>query len=556
MTIFTKLTIGGTEYEDYHRVKIKRTQDEANACSTFSADLDSPYGRHKSDFTIGEEIIFYAENSANPTTKIFVGILEKINFKGEGTSQKVYLEGRDYSARLMDMTIKPIVYTNTEVSEIVKNIISVNSIPDITVNNVLTTSTTLKRISFAQTPAFDGITQLANLASQEGYIFYVDTDKDLHFEPRTTSDSGVTLNNQNQNLLSTDYDKSRQGMANIVYVYGDRYLAEAPNEKFTLGSPWGLGSSVVTLQHKPHNTKVSYLGSVLRGSVEGMVVYPTSGTDYGVSFDDKQIIFYSGGDFPYFPASGGSVVIAYDRDLPIIKQGQNDASIRLYGPKELKIQDNTIKDPATATAILKQKLTDSDPLNRIECQVKGWYVLNPGQTISIELSDFGLVENLNIVEISYSFDKNSIQKEDVINLVIGNKFIDITDKIKEYKAAIDRLNSQNLQDSDTISRLISTTGSIALVGSTWKIYGQSIAGDGLVWGNGAFGIWNSFNWKNPGATSLVYDSATQGLYGTSLYGGAGGNGFILGNGAFGLLGTNSLGNSLSQRILLFSGGYS
>lgn len=406
------------------------------------------------------------------SNKLFNGVLEKISFDGEGTTQTVDLEGRDYTLRLQDITVKPIVYTNTEISDIVKNIISVNEVPDITTNNVQTTTTTLKRISFNHTPLFDALSQLAKLSSTEGYQFYVDNDKDLHFEPKQSDNSGVVVNNSN--ILDMSFDESRQGMANKIWVYGDRYLSAVPTEKFTIGSPWGTGSYVLGLTYKPHNTEVSYLGSRLRGSVDGMTAYPSSGTDYGVSFDDKQIVLYSGTSFPKFPASGGSVIVNYQRDLPIAKYGQNDNSILMYGPKEEIIQDNSIKDPATATSILKQRLQNTDPLERIDCTIKGWENLSPGQTTNVVLDNFNLNDNYDIVQVDYRFDKETIQNEKIIRLNLNKKFIDITDKIKDLKNRLDKLESQNLQESDTITRLYQTTGSIVVTGSYWTVYSKGI----------------------------------------------------------------------------------
>jgi hypothetical protein len=43
-------------------------------------------------------------------------------------------------------------------------------------------------------PIFDALKQLAQLS---GYIFYVDVDKDLHFEMAENVSSGVTLDNTN-----------------------------------------------------------------------------------------------------------------------------------------------------------------------------------------------------------------------------------------------------------------------------------------------------------------------------------------------------------------------
>lgn len=479
--ITTRMTVNGSIVTDYKNLSVNTTMNDSNAASSFEAELDSPYGRHKNDYTVGNEIVVTASGG-----KLFTGILEKKVYSGEETTQTLSLSGRDYSARLQDLTVEPIVFSNQEISDIVLNIMGNNGVQDITTNNVNTTGVTLKRIGFNQTPIFDALKQLADLA---GFIFYVDVDKDLHFEKAQNIPSGVTLDNTN--LIEVDYDKSREGMANKVWVYGDRYLAEAPTEVIKFGSPVGMSGG--TLLYKPHNTRVSYLGSVLKGSVQGMTSIPVSGEQYGISYDDRSIVLYSGTYLGYnsIPASGGSVVVAYDRSLPIVKYGQNDNSIQLYGPKVLKIQDNSIKDPQTAMDILKNKLEDTDPLNRIRGKIRGWYDLTPGNMVNVQLSDFNLNNQYQVVETDYKFDKESVQSENILNVTMSKKFIDITDKLKELKNRLDSLETQNLQDTDVLTRLVQTSDSVQVVGSRWNIYSRGI-GSSFILGTNVNGLLGSY----------------------------------------------------------------
>lgn len=70
---------------------------------------------------------------------------------------------------------------------------------------------------------------------------------------------------------------------------------------------------------------------------------------------------------------------------------------------------------------------------------------------------------------------------------------------------------------------------------------QSIGGDGLIWGNTTFGIWNSFNWKDPAAATGIFGTA---IFGTATFGK--GTSFILGNSNFGILGTGTLGGDIGS----------
>lgn len=465
--IITKVTIDGTEFNDYQNMTVRRSQSDSNATSSCVITLDSPYGRHSDDFVVGQEIEIFADD-IDGTTKIFTGVLEKRKFIGRGTSQRLEIRGRDFTLRLMDMTAEPTVFTQTEISEIVKALLDNNEVPDITTTNVQTTDFIHPRFPVNHQSIFDAIAELAELVD---YVFYVDLDKDLHFEPRKSVSSGITLDNTN--ILSSTFDSSREGMANRIWVYGDRYLSGF-REELQMD-----GGSVYTLLSKPHNTQIEYLGSSLKGSIKGITLTPTSGPDYAVSFDDSQIEFLSGTDIGYstVPPSGGSAIVNYQRELPIVKFGQDDTSIKLYGPKNLVFRDKSIRDPDNALEVLKGKLRDANPLNRIKNQIKGWFDITPGNSIIMTLEDYNLFqEETSIVSVDYKFDKNTVQSKNTITLTLSKKFLEITDQIKDVKQRIEAIESQDTQDSDTITRLIVGQDDVMVVGSHYNISTSAVTG--------------------------------------------------------------------------------
>lgn len=463
MTIYNIFKQSGVQFSDYTNLVVTKSLSDNNRSSSFNAQFDSPYGRHKTDFNVGQGITIYADKDTNPPTTLqFTGILEEVKFNGEGLEERVELSGRDYTARLQDATVDPVVYTDSEISTIVTDIIT-NNVQDVTTVNVANTGIILPRISFFQINVFDALTQLAQLAN---YSFYVDTGKDLNFQPKGASATGFIFDNTNIDRL--EFDKSRENMANIFYVYGDRYLDNF-KETITAGSP--LGGSIFTLAYKPHNTEVTVSGAAIQpGGIYGMTDVNASGTKYLVSYDDKQIIFTSGTKVgANIPTSGNAVVIQYKRDLPIVKYGQEDNSIALYGPKTKVITDKAIKDPATATEILKQQLSDTDPTKEITCEIRGWYNVVPGQTAQIIMPNFNINDTYPILEATYHFDPNSVQTEKVVNMRFNKKIYDITDQFAALKRRLDLMDAQDRQTTDTITRLQQMTGSLSIVGSYWEV---------------------------------------------------------------------------------------
>jgi len=463
MVVNIEMTVAGTKFEDWQNLRLHRSLDKYNQVSNFFVTLDSPFGRHKTDFSVGQEVIIKADQDASPTTKIFAGILEKVRFKGKGNTETVELSGRDFGARLLDDTVEPIVFTDSEVSTIVTNIMG--SVSDVTVNNVNVTTTTLKRIAFNHLDVFKALQELGKLS---GFYFFVDENKDLNFKQVENVSSGVQLDNTN--VTRMNHDRTREGMANDIWVYGDRTLAgeqEVQNAD---------GGSIFTLLNKPHNTVVrssSFPGSIFKGGISDLTVVPTSGTEYLVDFHDREIVFQSGTEIGYnrIPTSGGSIIVDYQKEIPIVKRGQNRGSITSFGKKRKVIDDKSIKDPATAEAILKKELENADPFRRIECDLKGWFTFNPGETVRVILDDFNEdgQKEIPILDITYTFDINTTQSEKIVKVRLDKKVLDLTDEITNLRKRLSLIEAKDRQNTDVITRLEEGTGSLIIVGSTWAV---------------------------------------------------------------------------------------
>lgn len=481
MTIKVSLDVAGTAVNDFRRLRVFSSVDEYNTASRFEVVLDNPFGRHSDDFTVGNEITIKADQDTDPVTTIFVGILEEKKYIGRGTRQQLILAGRDFTARLQDATIEPIVFTNSEVSTIVTNILD-NNVEDVTTTNVDVTQTTISRISFNHQSAYRALKQLATLS---GFSFFVDTSKDLNFKERASTNSGITLNNTN--IIGTRFDTTREGFANRVWVYGDRTLA-----RFSEPPLDADGGSVFTLIAKPHNTQVitsDQPGSLLQGGIFQFAATVTSGPEYLVNFHDRQLIFISGTDLGYdgVPTSGGSILVEYDREVPIVKFGQNNSSITTFGPKTKVITDKSIKDSRHATEILKEELKKSDPLRKMEIELKGWFTFTVGETVNVVLSDFGLDETgIPIINIEYDFDAVTVEAETVIKVRIDRKITDITDVLASLDSRLIAIESVDTQDTDLLTRLEQSIGSISMLGSYFEIRTRFI-GSSFILGNVSIG---------------------------------------------------------------------
>ena len=72
--IRTKIDVSGTEFIDYQRMNVTKVISDNNTSSYYDVELDSPYGRHKNDFEVGQEIKIVAQTQIQNQGELETGI--------------------------------------------------------------------------------------------------------------------------------------------------------------------------------------------------------------------------------------------------------------------------------------------------------------------------------------------------------------------------------------------------------------------------------------------------------------------------------------------------
>jgi len=483
MVVNSLLTINGSEVFDTYSYHIGKSIDEDNTASSYELVLDNFQGANSNKYNMCDDLVVYADIDVNPpTTKIFNGIVEDIRYEGEPMNERVTITGRDYMARLMDRTVQPEVYTNWEIGSIVRDIVN-KYVKQVTPGSVQTTPTVLPRITFNHTPVYDAVKQLADLSN---YIFYVDNDKILHFEPPSTTSSGYTFDSGN--VLSANFEERRDTVYNQIWVYGDRYL---DGYKETFGA---IAGSIYTLKYKPSNTEVTVNGNIIQpGAVQNMSTTAGSGVRYLVNYDNMQIVFVSGtnnGD--NIPTTGSSIIINYKRSLPIVKVGDNEISKARYCIRNKVINDKNIKDPQTAMNILQTEMANNGVAKKEgNLTIKGILNVQPGQTCNVNLPFHGINnQTYDIIEASYDFSKENNLSEEILNVKVNKKLNDITDYTKQLAIDLKKLQAADISNTDILTRFQYTNGSLSIRTSGTTVYSRPI-NDSFVVGhpiNGFLGV--------------------------------------------------------------------
>jgi hypothetical protein len=343
----------------------------------------------------------------------------------------------------------------------------------VTVNNVSDSSTTIEKISFNQIPLYESIDKLSKLAN---YTFYVDNNKDLHFKEKSTESSGYTFDSGN--VINASFSEKRDSIYNKVWFYGGRYLNTTQQE--FLGD--GAGS-VFTLTYNPHNILVTVNDVIQKGNIEGLTISAPSGTNFLVNYYDKQIIFVSGTSLGYnsIPGSNADVFIQYDRELPVVKVGEDAESISKYGEKVKVIFDKDIKFPATAATLVQRELdTSSYPQKEGNLKIQGIVDVTPSQTCIVNLPYHNISnQTYDILEANYEFNKENNISESVVTLKVNKKLNDLTDTVKFILNELRKIQSEDVSIPEVMTRYELSTGSILVRQSGCIVYNTTLTTSGL-----------------------------------------------------------------------------
>jgi len=468
MVVYTKLTINGVDYGDSKNISVDRSVGQFNATSNFTVEFHNIAGKYDNTFSLNDEVVVYADLDSVPsTTKLFTGVIENIGYKGSSIKEKLILTGRDYGAVLQDMTVQPIVFKDRDAGEIAKIIVETNALGIVTTNNVVTlTGTTIDKIGFNHRNIFDALKELAELSE---YYFYIDEDKDVHFEAKAGTSSGKTFDNTN--ITDANFTTDDSQIFNKVWVYGDRILTGATETG-------GIGAgSVFTLTDKPHNSRV-FVDSTLQetgGIIDMNDPETTSGLKYVLDFNQKKIVFVSGlaaGD--NIPASGAAnVQVDYERSTPLLKFVQDGDSIDDYGPKTKIISDASIKDYSAASDKAATYLAEhKDPI--VEGKIKVHNVINvtPGNTAIVNIPFHNIInQTYDVLNANYKFSPENNQSNKVMSLTLNKKISDFTDTMKDQMLRMRNVEAGPLEGN--LTRLEASTGSID-VQHHWETWGGNI----------------------------------------------------------------------------------
>lgn len=429
--------IAGVITDGFSDIEITKTAGAA--AGTFTATVQNINGVNNDTFNINDDVEFYLPDENNVAQLVFKGFIDSIDNSQFG---KIVLSGQDYMAKLQRVVMNE-VFSNTEASAIITNSSTgvnfyVNTF-GITTNNVQTTTFTFDAYKISQKTAWDVMTDLANTAN---YAFYVDVDKDLHFEPQNHSSSGKTLT-MADNVIKYSFLNDYKQSYNKVTVYGAQTFvkgqtsgANYPTESFN-----GDGST------KTFQLLHTAQAPLLEVKVGG--VTKVEGTDFSVNYALAQVTFVTA------PGVGtGNVTVTYDYVQVVLASATDATSVTANGLSEKVYNDRDITTTDRARIAANAYLTlYTDPKAVLNVTTRGHVAstVNPANSVLVNISRAGIVDaTYNVASLKLKWGKGGYTAD----WTLATIDISLAEVLKELKTDIVELKRRGLTEITTTEQLV------------------------------------------------------------------------------------------------------
>lgn len=299
---------------------------------------------------------------------------------------------------------------------------------------------------------FDATERIAQLLGWVWFVEWGPAGLALRFYPPSSAIKPVTLSHANANIAAKTCKFGQSGgIINSVYVFGgegqsaaytDRQLADG--QKLTY-----------MLQNKPYraNEEVGVTLSVdsVPKTLGVLNLHDPESFDALMDYNERKIIFKETSK----PPKDAVVEAVYSYRYPIIMHVTDSESIRQYGVRESKVYDNKIKSAKAAKEYATSIIRDSAlPKGYGSCEV---YVegLRAGDFVTVDLPTYNARGLFEITEIKKWIQSGKIKRQVQLN-VADNPENRIAERLKEFAARLNMLESSQMSENTTVQRYVST----------------------------------------------------------------------------------------------------
>ena len=430
----------------------------------------------------GDQIDFYETDSNSVTTHLFGGTITEIETIVHGLLPTAQVTATDWGYK-MDGKLVVKSYTNQDPADIVADIVS-NYCPA-----GFNATTYVQRAGYNLTSVKFNYEQptkcLQALASQIGWEWYVDADKNIHFFLAENNNAPFPIDDTTGGLEwgSLDVDVNLQNMKNSVYVIGgtqkvaftptnevDVYLGDGTRKSFALRYAYTNATCAVVLNGL---TKTVGLANQVTDITAFDCIYDR--TNQTVTFNTP-------------PPNGQKVEVIGTAEIPIIAHSMDVNAINIYGEFQDAIFDSQIKTTSEAQTRAQAEIL---LYGHAVYDVK-FYTISPGlrigQNINFNSAKFGVSNYPLVVKRIEGRGNSSKQIRYQVECVGSDNvtFVDLMTTILQQE------NSNQQADNTTIELLLSIVETMAVTDSV----AISATSNSYVYGpsGGNVGVYNLSTW--------------------------------------------------------------
>jgi hypothetical protein len=330
---------------------------------------------------VGNEVVLTINS-----IKEFGGYIIELQEDVEGRLEYIKCICKDYTHEL-DRQLVSKTYQAQTVNDIIADLIGTFA-TGITDNNV-NCPTVIDSVTFNYLPISKCLERLTDIV--EGFDWYIDYDKDIHFFLSESVASSFDLTDTSGNYVynSLSLREDTHQLRNEVIVRGGLLTSETLRTEYVSGD----GTKTVF----PLATKFANLPEVKISGVTktvGIENLDVTGFDCYWNYNEKSL------KFTVAPASGTSnITVKEYPQYPLILQKRNEASITSYGLFQSVIVDKNIRDLETAGLRADVELLKYSEPEKTADFLTYTSGLMTGQTINIQSTIRGINQDYKIQSI-------------------------------------------------------------------------------------------------------------------------------------------------------------
>lgn len=420
---------------------------DKDVITTFSFELTNNDGALNHLKSLDEVVIGVSEDGGETFTEIVRGLIGAPSLNVDNSGKSVDIDGGDFGKILQNSSVAN-AFINQKLSDIVKEVVDKEVNPgrpnyqQITTNNVQDFGEEIDRAIAPAESVFDFFKRLARQVDKE-VVYYVDNNKDLHFEERGTTSSGVVFETE-KNIESASFSKTDdENLVNFAFVYGQ---SKETGEKKTVTADGT--EQTVPLDHKPKSTTVTNTtaGTTLSGGIKGVDSLSDADVDYLVDFHQKQLTISE--------ADGDTIEIEYNKGNPVFAFSRNISSIKdpNIGPSKEQFMLEWIETEEVAQRVADKIVNRfAFPLTKGDLTVDGIVGLKAGQTAEVKIPSQNIDEELIMARVKYELDNSGGL---VQNVEVNEKFTKVEDYVKSLEERIKGLEARESGRLDVVPQLV------------------------------------------------------------------------------------------------------